>query len=207
MLISCPNCSSTFAVPAKALGENGKKVKCSKCGHMWHQNPPPAEKSSLDNLLNVNKSEDKNLPVKTNKTNNLGYIAACLILVFICVILQFMAMPKLNENISQMLGLEDFTAIKMVNFTSESQINDNKWDIKISGVITNTSSREVKTPTLDVKILSKGGRVIAEDKIKIEKEKLEPYEIYNFSTEINRVTGNAEILDITFGNWLEKMFF
>ncbi|MBX9634704.1 MAG: zinc-ribbon domain-containing protein, partial [Magnetospirillum sp.] len=37
MLISCPNCSTNFSVPDKALAPNGRTLKCAKCGHKWFQ--------------------------------------------------------------------------------------------------------------------------------------------------------------------------
>ena len=47
MIISCPACQTRFNVPAKALGEAGRKVRCANCGDSWHQMPeedapPPA---------------------------------------------------------------------------------------------------------------------------------------------------------------------
>lgn len=43
MIISCPSCSTNFAVPDAALGAAGRKLKCAKCGHKWHQMPPGAD--------------------------------------------------------------------------------------------------------------------------------------------------------------------
>jgi predicted Zn finger-like uncharacterized protein len=34
--ISCPNCKSTFRVPANALGDKGRMLRCSSCKHEWH---------------------------------------------------------------------------------------------------------------------------------------------------------------------------
>lgn len=39
MILTCPQCSANFKVPDGALGDNGRKVKCSDCGHIWHQVP------------------------------------------------------------------------------------------------------------------------------------------------------------------------
>ncbi|SBW02808.1 conserved hypothetical protein [uncultured Alphaproteobacteria bacterium] len=44
MIISCPECATKFAIADAVLGERGRKVRCFKCGHAWHQmpeNPPP----------------------------------------------------------------------------------------------------------------------------------------------------------------------
>ncbi|RAU22814.1 hypothetical protein CU669_05345 [Paramagnetospirillum kuznetsovii] len=39
MLITCPSCSTNFSIPDSALGTTGRKLKCAKCGHKWHQQP------------------------------------------------------------------------------------------------------------------------------------------------------------------------
>ncbi|MDA0241333.1 MAG: zinc-ribbon domain-containing protein, partial [Proteobacteria bacterium] len=33
MLISCPSCSTSYDVDPAGLGEQGKTVRCSNCGH------------------------------------------------------------------------------------------------------------------------------------------------------------------------------
>jgi predicted Zn finger-like uncharacterized protein len=37
MKVNCPECSQHFSVPDKAIGPKGRKLRCSKCGHQWHQ--------------------------------------------------------------------------------------------------------------------------------------------------------------------------
>jgi len=39
MLITCPNCGTNFSIPDAALGTDGRKLKCAKCGHKWFQTP------------------------------------------------------------------------------------------------------------------------------------------------------------------------
>lgn len=39
MLISCPECATTFSVPDGAIGAKGRTLKCAKCGHKWHYSP------------------------------------------------------------------------------------------------------------------------------------------------------------------------
>ena len=38
MHISCPECRTKFLIQEKILGK-GRRVKCSKCGHNWYQDP------------------------------------------------------------------------------------------------------------------------------------------------------------------------
>ena len=37
MIISCPACQTKYTVPAQSFGATGRIVKCTKCGHKWHQ--------------------------------------------------------------------------------------------------------------------------------------------------------------------------
>lgn len=47
MDITCPNCATLFAVPDGAIGPNGRKLKCSQCGHLWRQMPPSDPSSPM----------------------------------------------------------------------------------------------------------------------------------------------------------------
>lgn len=39
MIVSCPACSTGFAVDDSLIGPSGRKVRCAKCSHRWHQMP------------------------------------------------------------------------------------------------------------------------------------------------------------------------
>jgi predicted Zn finger-like uncharacterized protein len=45
MIITCPECLTSFAVPEGALGESGRKVRCASCKSQWHA-MPVAEKEA-----------------------------------------------------------------------------------------------------------------------------------------------------------------
>ncbi|QLA16947.1 DUF3426 domain-containing protein [Desulfolutivibrio sulfoxidireducens] len=40
MIITCPNCASRFRLPDEKIGPDGVKLRCGKCKHVFHQQPP-----------------------------------------------------------------------------------------------------------------------------------------------------------------------
>ncbi len=48
MIIVCPECNTRFMLSASAIGEDGRDVRCAKCGHEWHAPPPRNAPEPLD---------------------------------------------------------------------------------------------------------------------------------------------------------------
>jgi predicted Zn finger-like uncharacterized protein len=41
MIVICPLCNTRYQVDPRALGADGRMVRCAHCSHTWHQAPPP----------------------------------------------------------------------------------------------------------------------------------------------------------------------
>ena len=39
MIVRCSSCATRYLVNLPALGEAGRRVRCTRCGHVWHQTP------------------------------------------------------------------------------------------------------------------------------------------------------------------------
>jgi predicted Zn finger-like uncharacterized protein len=39
MILTCPECATRYEVDAANFPAEGRKVRCKKCGHAWHQTP------------------------------------------------------------------------------------------------------------------------------------------------------------------------
>ncbi|MFU7529684.1 zinc-ribbon domain-containing protein [Qipengyuania sp. ASV99] len=62
MIISCPACATRYVVPETAIGSEGRTVRCAKCKHSWHQDPPPldlVEQASAEEAGNAAKEQDE----------------------------------------------------------------------------------------------------------------------------------------------------
>lgn len=40
MILACPNCIARYRVEVEALGAMGRRVRCNRCAHVWHAEPP-----------------------------------------------------------------------------------------------------------------------------------------------------------------------
>jgi predicted Zn finger-like uncharacterized protein len=43
MILTCPQCQTRYEADASKFAPPGRKVKCAKCGNIWHQEAPAAE--------------------------------------------------------------------------------------------------------------------------------------------------------------------
>lgn len=43
MILTCPNCATRYQANDAAFPPAGRRVRCAKCGHAWHQEAPAAE--------------------------------------------------------------------------------------------------------------------------------------------------------------------
>lgn len=57
MIITCEKCNSSFYVQDKKIPDDGRKVRCAKCAHTWHQ--MPESDPDLDSLDAKAPDEDK----------------------------------------------------------------------------------------------------------------------------------------------------
>ncbi|MBI3678193.1 MAG: zinc-ribbon domain-containing protein [Proteobacteria bacterium] len=49
MILTCPECATRYQTDAAAFAPPGRKVRCAKCGHVWHQvAPPPEPEATID---------------------------------------------------------------------------------------------------------------------------------------------------------------
>lgn len=50
MILECPNCSNRYLVDKRAVGAEGRVVRCAKCKHQWHAMPDePKGEAEKDN--------------------------------------------------------------------------------------------------------------------------------------------------------------
>lgn len=61
MILICENCETRFLLSASQLGPEGRRVRCSHCGHEWYQDPP-ADESFAEAMARVEPIPDSVRP-------------------------------------------------------------------------------------------------------------------------------------------------
>ena len=48
MILTCPECQSRYLLNSAVISAGGQKVRCSKCEHVWHQDPEEPEEAAAE---------------------------------------------------------------------------------------------------------------------------------------------------------------
>lgn len=202
MLIGCPNCKVSFAVPAKAIGNSGRNLKCSKCSHIWFQEPLNFDRDKLDQMLTVEAPKDeenKQLPAKIKDQKIYYKLLILLILTVAAFYLEKMKSPDFS-------GVKDYQQLSFSGIAVKNNMVDGKYNFLVTGKIINSENKIAYTKPVTIKIYDKAQKVIKESTIKLDTETIAPKASYNFSITLDNVNMAADKVVIESEHWLEKLF-
>lgn len=217
MKITCPACESSFAVPAKALMPSGRKVKCSKCAHIWHADAPkedtpkdaPGEGAALQKDIpsEVPKKMKKgaNLPsIQEPKRIGMGLVAGAVVALLLAVFTGMVA--DRHPMVSGLLGMESTDGLVLTQFSAQRERDFNKYNFLLDGMLINESDVTMHVPNMQVSVLSSGGRVMGQFEFEPPEDMLGPGGSASMRPEISNVAGNADTIVIEFGNGWEMFW-
>ncbi len=211
MIITCPACSTQFAVPQNAIGEEGKQVKCSKCGNIWHQLPLEAlaDTSNLEPEPTHTEPLPKGgglpaaiEPHPTPKALKIATLVLCVITLLAAIPAASLHMPALGAA----FGMHSTEGLRFVEVTSKRQRLGPRLTFALNGQIVNRAEVTRYVPDMHVTVLSKGGRKLGEAQFAPEKRYLEPGESMGIAPEIGNVSGNAYTLKVSLGTSWHQFF-
>jgi predicted Zn finger-like uncharacterized protein len=198
MYIACPECTTRFVVTAEQIGKEGRKVKCSKCLHIWQQHPPeqlrvePKIESSTKTLPLGN---GVNLPVLLPVKIPAHLLYGLPILLVGMIIFMFTILFQDNFVLPSILNTKDL-------IISDVSYQRTPGKTAINYKISNLSDKSVKIPLIRIRVFDKNHRLInfrIDDHNNI---KLSPSQNVVINTELEDVPTHANI-DIMIGNKLD----
>ena len=200
MYIACPECDTRFVVTPEQIGTHGRKVKCSKCSHIWHQR--------LDKHLKI----EPILEPVVIKPTPLGQGVNLPALLPIKIPAYLYGLPVL------LIGMIVFMTITLFqdSFGLQSVLNDKELSIRdlqitnnkelgkiiVNYKVLNSSIKNIKMPLVRIRLFDKNNRVInarIDDHSNIN---LSPSQSISINTEVP-VPPSTENIDIMLGNKLD----
>lgn len=214
MIITCSKCKTQFAVASTAIGNNGRKVRCSSCGNVWFQEP-------LDKIADVKKAgkatpppeevnpipKNSNLPaIRRQLKVSVGMYVTLFIFIALAVSIGLLAHPKLSPKFVALLGMKNMDGVVFHNFKVSKEVDGKRLKFIISGDVVNESEASLPMPSIIATVYSKGGREMGKFTFPPPQESLLPGEIVSVQPEITGVSGNAEHVVLDMGNVWELFF-
>ena len=198
MYITCPECTTRFVATAEQIGKEGRKVKCSKCLHIWQQHPSeqlrvePKIESSTKTLPLGN---GVNLPVLLPVKIPAHLLYGLPILLVSMIIFMFTILFQDNFVLPSILNTKDL-------IISDVSYQRTLGKTAINYKVSNLSDKSVKIPLIRIRVFDKNHRLInfrIDDHSNI---KLSPSQNVVINAELEDVPPHANI-DIMIGNKLD----
>lgn len=205
MYITCPNCQTRFIVTSNQIGINGRRVKCSKCSHLWYQKLDYNTSKLNDFKDKVNTETIKNhynanvpviLPyIPTKKKYNIFSILWTSFIIFCLVILLIDSF--------KFLGKYDQLKIEEINLGKSHHIGGMKIFYKLS----NQSDYLISDPIIKVRVMDSNNQAL-DEYVSITKlqAKIPAKQAIYLEMNIEGIPVTAKYIDIAIGNRLGLLF-
>ncbi len=205
MYITCPNCQTRFIVTSNQIGINGRRVKCSKCSHLWYQKLDYNTSKLNDFKDKVNTETIKNhyntnvpviLPyIPTKKKYNIFPILWTSFIIFCLVILLIDSF--------KFLGKYDQLKIEEINLGKSHHIGGMKIFYKLS----NQSDYLISDPIIKVRVMDSNTQAL-DEYVSITKlqTKIPAKQAIYLEMNIEGIPVTAKYIDIAIGNRLGLLF-
>lgn len=224
MIISCPSCSARFTVDDSALGPEGRKVKCSKCGHVWLQqpelaapepapDPPPAVAAAMraaeEDPAPVRRRPPR-APVREERRSGARGMWILLVVVLAAVLgggyffrNEIMTELPATEAIFAAVGLgpeAPYAGLDLIDVVSKQEdAADGSKILKVTGKVINKSDKPKDVPELSGRLYDEENRELYRWTFKAPQPgRLLPSEEVTFATQVKNPNVKAAGLTITF---------
>ena len=201
MYIVCPECDAKFVINPEQIGKHGRKVKCSKCSHIWHQR--------LNNHLKIEPILEPGSikPIPLGNGVNLPALLPIRIPAYLYglpVLLIGMIIFMTITLFPTTFGLDSILNSKALSIR-DLQITYNKelGKIIVNYKVLNSSDKNVKMPLVRIRLFDKNNRVIKSKIDDYSKINLAPAQKVSISTEFAPAPPSTENIDIILGNKLD----
>jgi predicted Zn finger-like uncharacterized protein len=178
MIITCPQCETRYTADDASFPASGRKVRCSKCGHLWHQaapepepvlapEAPPASRAAEQGPARAFGPAQASAPAEPEAragrrtwAESLGLIAGWTGLVAMLVLIGWMGL-RFRQEIAALwpqssalyatFGVKvNSGGIEINDVTYRHETQNGRPVLEVAGKLVNVSSRELPVPRVRV---------------------------------------------------------
>ena len=202
MIITCPACRAQFHLQPRALGANGRTVRCSSCGERWFAEPfvePPPAPPAAAEIAIADALPRRNRPSLT--TMLAGLLVVLLLAALIAgrdqVASHVPAMISLYEKLG--LSLEIPLGIEFRGLASEQRVAEGRPVLVVMGEISNISARRRIVPPIRVAVLDAQRRELKHGLFDPPEAALAPGGVARFEVALAVPPEGASDVEVSFG--------
>lgn len=225
MIITCPSCSTRYALDPLAVGTDGRRVRCARCGHTWLAVAPPEqiEGAPPPAMPPATFPDGTPMPPETDlpaippppsarmpRGSRAGWAALALVTLTLLAVI-FTARDGIVElwppalRLYQTLGLDAAagtmpgagTGLTLRNVSSEMTAGAGGDVLWIRGEVANTSDVARPVPALQVALTGPDGQALHRWSFTVGVDRLAPGETARFETSLRNPDAAAAKLEIT----------
>lgn len=201
MYIACPECDAKFVVNSEQIGKHGRKVKCSKCSHVWHQR--------LENQIKIEPTLAQSVPEITPLGNGVNlpallpikipsYLYGLPVLLIGMIIFMVVTLFPNIFGISSILNDQNLS-IRDLQIVNDKELNK----ITVAYKVLNSSDKNIKMPLVRIRLFDSNNRVIKSRIDDYSKIELAPSQNVSINTEFVPAPPATENIDVTIGSKLD----
>ena len=190
MIITCPQCETRYTTDAESFPASGRKVRCSKCGQVWHQAapepelvlsteaPPPAAAGEPAKPATTDFAATRATVVPRTKAprrswvERLGLIAGWTGLAAVLVLIGWMGLRFRHEiqtlwpqtsALYATFGVKvNSGGIEISDVSYRPEMENGQPVLEVSGNLVNNSSHDATVPRLNIAVTDDGQRKLLE---------------------------------------------
>lgn len=227
MILTCPQCRTRYQTDAADFPPAGRKVRCAKCGSIWHQPTPQKEVELATGRQTFSPPEPGFASESTSgfagrpaanftaakrirrpRAEKLGIAVGWLGLVAMVLLAGWTGLRFRQEitslwprssSLYELLGVAASTnGIAIVDPDYRREFEDGQPVLAVTGRLVNTSSRELGVPAIRVALVDRDERELCHWMISPAQPTLRPGQSVKFFTRLSSPPAGARHLEMRF---------
>ena len=230
MILTCPECATRYQANDAAFLPAGRRVRCAKCGHSWHQEPPLTEpevgveeiaplEEPIGELQPMRASfsqpqpEPAGEPPVPQKIKSMGWLVVAggwLGLLVVVLAIGWAAVSYREQvqtlwpqsaTLYSVLGLPvNVSGLAFTDVSYRREKEDKQTVLAVSGKLANISSRELAVPAIAVILKGDDGRELYRWNFTPDVATLKAGQSVKFLTRLSSPPAGAHHLELKFAD-------